>query len=166
MLKIGQNLKYDMNVLARHGIGIAPIDDTMVMSFDLDAGRGLGGSGGHGMDALAKTHLDHDCITYKSLTGTGRKAIGFAQVPLADATRYAAEDADVTLRLWHVLKPRLSHEGTTTVYERVDRPLVPVLAQMEREGIKVDREELSRLSAEFADQMGTLEQRNPRAGGA
>ena len=157
VLKIGQNLKYDMNVLARHGIAIAPIDDTMVMSFDLDAGRGLGGSGGHGMDALAKTHLDHDCITYKSLTGTGKKAIGFAQVPLADATRYAAEDADVTLRLWHVLKPRLSHEGTTTVYERVDRPLVPVLAQMEREGIKVDREELSRLSAEFADQMGTLE---------
>ena len=157
VLKIGQNLKYDMNVLARHDIAIAPMDDTMVMSFALDAGRGLGGSGGHGMDALAKTHLDHDCITYKSLTGTGKKQIGFAQVPLGDATRYAAEDADVTLRLWHVLKPRLSHEGGTTVYERVDRPLVPVLAAMEREGIKVDREELSRLSAEFAGQMGTLE---------
>jgi len=155
VLKIGQNLKYDMNVLARHGIAISPMDDTMVMSFALDAGRGVGG--GHGMDALAKTHLDHECISYKSLTGTGKKQISFAEVPLEDATRYAAEDADVTLRLWHVLHPRLSHEGGTQVYEMVDRPLVPVLAKMEREGIKVDREKLAGLSAEFAGQMATLE---------
>ncbi len=155
VMKIGQNLKYDMNVLARHDIAIAPMDDTMVMSFALDAGRGVGS--GHGMDMLAKTHLDHDCISYKSLTGTGKKAIGFAEVPLSDATRYAAEDADVTLRLWHVLHPRLSREGGTQVYEMVDRPLVPVLAAMEREGIKVDREKLAGLSAEFAGQMATLE---------
>ncbi len=155
VLKIGQNLKYDINVLAQHDIAVTPIDDTMVMSFALDAGRGVGG--GHGMDALAKLHLDHECISYKSLTGTGKKAISFAEVPLEDATKYAAEDADVTLRLWHVLKPRLSHEGSTTVYERVDRPLIPVLAGMEREGIRVDREKLAHLSSEFAAQMAELE---------
>ncbi|MBU0669303.1 MAG: DNA polymerase I, partial [Alphaproteobacteria bacterium] len=156
VLKIGHNLKYDINVLARHGIRISPIDDTMVMSFDLDAGHEFG-SGGHGMDALAQRHLEHQCISFKSLTGTGKKQIGFNEVPLADATRYAAEDADVTLRLWHVLRPRIPVEGATRVYELVDRPLVPVVAAMERHGIKVDREQLAALSQDFATRMAALE---------
>ncbi len=156
VLKIGQNIKYDLNVLARHGIMVAPIDDTMVMSFMLDAGHEFG-SGGHGMDALAQRHLGHECISFKSLTGTGKKQIGFNEVPLSDATRYAAEDADVTLRLWHVLRPRMPVEGATRVYEMVDRPLIPVVAAMERNGIRVDREQLAALSQDFATRMAALE---------
>ncbi len=152
ILKIGQNLKYDMSVMAQHGISIAPFDDTMVMSFNLDAG-----DHGHGMDELAKLHLDHECISYKSVTGTGKSAISFAEVTLADATKYAAEDADVTLRLWHHLKLRMSPEKATRVYEMVDRPTVPVLSAMECRGIKVDRVVLSRLSGEFAAEMESLE---------
>jgi DNA polymerase-1 len=156
VLKIGQNIKYDLNVLARHGIMVTPIDDTMVMSFMLDAGHEFG-SGGHGMDALAERHLGHACISFKSLTGTGKKQIGFNEVPLSDATRYAAEDADVTLRLWHVLRPRIPLEGATRVYQMVDRPLLPVVAAMERNGIKVDREQLAALSQDFATRMAALE---------
>lgn len=152
VLKIGQNLKYDMAVLARHGVTISPYDDTMVMSFALDAG-----DHGHGMDELSKLHLGHECIAYKTVTGTGKSQIGFAAVPLADATCYAAEDADVTLRLWHHLKLRMSPEKATRVYELVDRPLVPVLAKMECTGIKVDRAVLARLSTEFAHMMESLE---------
>jgi DNA polymerase I len=152
VLKIGQNLKYDMTILARHDIVIAPFDDTLVLSFALDAGRN-----NHGMDELSQLHLGHSCIAYKDVCGSGKNQLTFAQVALRDATRYAAEDADVTLRLWHKLKPRLSPEAVTTVYERVDRPLVPVIAAMEREGVKVDRDHLARLSSEFAHQMGALE---------
>jgi DNA polymerase I len=153
VLKVGQNLKYDMSVLRQHGIAIAPFDDTMAMSFALDAGRQ-----GHGMDELSKLWLGHEPISYKSLTGTGKSQISFAEVPLAEATKYAAEDADVTLRLWHHLKLRLSPEKVTRVYELVDRPLVPVLSQMECAGIKVDKTVLARLSSEFADAMAVLEQ--------
>jgi DNA polymerase I len=152
VLKVGQNLKYDMNVMAQHDIAITPFDDTMVMSFNLDAG-----SNGHGMDELSKLHLGHECISYKSVAGTGKSQIGFAEVPLAQATQYAAEDADVTLRLWHHLKLRLSPEKVTRVYELVDRPTVPVLSKMECRGIKVDRTVLSRLSGEFANEMEKLE---------
>lgn len=157
VLKVGQNIKYDLNVLARHGIAVAPIDDTMVMSFCLDAGRGEVGMAGHGMDELSDRHLGHTTLTFKELCGTGKKAISFAEVPLADATRYAAEDADVTWRLHRLFSPRLSEEGGTRVYSRVDRPLVPVVAMMERNGIKVDRERLAGLSAEFATQIARLE---------
>jgi DNA polymerase I len=157
VLKVGQNAKYDLNVLARHGIMVAPIDDTMVISFDLDAGRGEEGPGGHGMDELARRHLGHECIAFKDVCGTGKKAISFAEVPLDRATAYAAEDADVTWRLHHVLKPRLAEEAATRVYERVDRPLIPVVAQMERHGIRVDRERLAGLSHTFAEQIAALE---------
>ncbi len=152
VLKIGQNLKYDMSVLAQHDIKITPFDDTMVMSFNLDAGVH-----GHGMDELSKLYLEHECISYKSLCGTGKKAISFAEVALDDATKYAAEDADVTLRLWQHLRLRMAPEGATRIYQMVDRPLVPVLSAMENEGILVDREQLARLSSEFADQMQSLE---------
>lgn len=152
VLKVGQNLKYDMSVLRQHGIAVHPFDDTMVMSFALDAGRQ-----GHGMDELSALHLGHKPISYKSVTGTGKSQIGFAEVPLAEATKYAAEDADVTLRLWHYLKLRLSPEKVTRVYELVDRPLVPVLSKMECTGIKVDKSVLARLSAEFAEAGAALE---------
>jgi DNA polymerase I len=152
ILKIGQNLKYDMSVLRQHALTIRPFDDTMAMSFALDAGRQ-----GHGMDELSKLWLDHEPISYKSLTGTGKSQISFAEVSVAEATKYAAEDADVTLRLWHHLKLRLSPEKVTRVYELVDRPLVPTLSQMECEGIKVDRAVLARLSTEFAEQGAVLE---------
>ena len=152
VLKIGHNLKYDMGVLAQHDIHIAPYDDTLVMSFALDAG-----AHGHGMDELAKLHLDHTCLSFKEVCGTGKSQISFAEVPLPRATEYAAEDADVTLRLWQLLKLRLPREGGTRVYEMVDRPLVPVVERMENAGIMVDRDYLARLSGEFATEMARIE---------
>ncbi|WDA42395.1 DNA polymerase I [Erythrobacter sp. BLCC-B19] len=158
VLKIFQNGKYDLNVLARQGIMVIPIDDTMVISFDLDAGRGEDGmGGGHGMDELSQRHLGHTPIPFKELCGSGKKAISFAEVPLDRATAYAAEDADVTWRLHALLKPRLSVEGGSKVYERVDRPLIPVVAAMEREGIRVDRARLAKLSEEFSKEIARLE---------
>ncbi len=158
VLKVGQNIKYDLTVFARHGIAVAPIDDTMIISFDLDAGRALDGiGGGHGMDELSQRHLGHTTLTFKDICGTGKKTIPFGEVPLDRATEYAAEDADVTLRLYRILKPRLSSEGGTRVYERVDRPLIAVVAQMERHGIKVDRARLAGLSEEFARETARLE---------
>jgi DNA polymerase I len=167
VLKIGQNIKYDLVVLARHGIQVAPIDDTMVMSFCLDAGRGDVAPWGHGMDELATRWLDHTTIAFKDVAGSGKKAISFAEVPLADATRYAAEDAEVTWRLHQMFAPRLSDEGGTRVYQRVDRPLVPVIARMEATGIKVDRDRLATLSGEFATRIADLEGViHEKAGGA
>ena len=158
VLKVGQNLKYDLNVLARYGITVSPMDDTMVMSFALDAGRSEEGiGGGHGMDEQAERHLGHTTIKFKDVCGTGKSAISFGEVPLDKATAYAAEDADVTWRLHAILRNRLAEEGGTRIYERVDRPLIPVVAQMERHGIKVDREQLARLSTEFAERIGALE---------
>jgi DNA polymerase-1 len=158
VLKIGQNIKYDINILARHGIDLAPVEDTMIASFALDAGRSLDGiGGGHGMDELAVRHLGYTTLTFKEICGTGKKAIPFGEVPLDRATAYAAEDAEVTWRLWHVLRPRLAEEGATRVYQRVDRPLIPVVAAMERHGIKVDREKLAQLSATFATEIARLE---------
>jgi DNA polymerase-1 len=154
VMKVGQNLKYDMLLLAQksYGIAIAPIDDTMLMSFVLDAG-----SHGHGMDELSRLHLDHDPIKIKALIGTGKSQITFDKVPVTNACEYAAEDADITLRLYHVLKPRLIAENMVSVYETMERPLAPVLVAMEKRGIPVDRAELARLSADFATRMSTLE---------
>lgn len=152
VLKIGHNLKFDMIVLGERGIDVAPHDDTIVMSFDLDAGLH-----GHGMDELAATHLSHSCIAFKDVVGTGKSQRGFHEVDLQAATRYAAEDADVTYRLWKRFKARLPAEGSTRVYEMVDRPLVPVVARMERRGIKVDRARLAALSEEFAGQIAIAE---------
>ena len=158
VLKIGQNAKYDITIFARHGIAVTPVDDTMVISFDLDAGRSEEGiGGGHGMDELSRRHLGHTTLTFKDICGAGKKAIPFGEVPLDRATQYAAEDADVTWRLHRVLRPRLAAEAGTRIYERVDRPLIPVVAAMERHGIRVDREHLARLSGEFAAAIGALE---------
>jgi DNA polymerase-1 len=155
VLKVGHNLKYDWVMFDKAGITVAPIDDTMVISFDLDAGRSFG----HGLEELAKLHFDHECIPFKQLCGTGSKQITFDKVPLQAATEYAAEDADIALRLWLRLKPRLASEEVTRVYERVDKPLVPVLARMEQRGVKVDRDYLARLSSEFGRDIQSLEER-------
>lgn len=153
VLKIAQNLKYDLVVMNRHGIDVAPYDDTMLMSYVLDAGN----PGGHGMDWLAEKWLGHKTIHYKHVAGSGKSAVTFDCVGIDRATCYAAEDADVTLRLWHVLKPRLVAQGLVSVYERLERPLVPVLARMEQRGISVDRQILSRLSGELAQGAARIE---------
>ncbi|MEO1205248.1 MAG: DNA polymerase I [Pseudomonadota bacterium] len=160
ILKIGQNLKYDLVVMRQHCVDITPIDDTMLLSYALDAGRG-----GHGMDDLAERHLGHTCIPFSkvimAIPGAEKvkkkSELTFAQVPIPEATAYAAEDADVTLRLWHVLKPRLAAERRTTVYETLERPMASVIAMMERHGIKVDRTILSRLSGTFQQRIAGLE---------
>ena len=154
VLKIAQNAKFDCHIFEQRGVHVAPIDDTMLLSYALDGGAG---NEGHGMDALSERWLGHKPIPFSQVAGTGKSFIGFARVPIDKATRYAAEDADVTLRLWHVLKPRLAAEGMTTVYETLERPLVDVLVKMERRGISIDREILSRLSGEFAQGMARLE---------
>ncbi|HSF65357.1 MAG TPA: DNA polymerase I, partial [Paracoccaceae bacterium] len=152
ILKIGQNMKYDWKILARHGITVAPFDDTMLMSYAMH-----GGLHGHGMDALSEQYLGHVPIPIKPLLGSGKSAITFDRVGIEDATRYAAEDADVTLRLWQAFRPALHRARVTTVYETLERPLVPVLARMEMAGIEVDRDTLSRMSNAFAQKMAGLE---------
>ncbi len=152
ILKIGQNIKYDAKILSRYGVQVAPIDDTMLMSYALNAGLH-----GHGMDALSERYLSHNPIEIKSLLGSGKSMITFDRVPVDDAVKYAAEDADITLRLWQLFKPQLTQKKVTTVYETLERPLVPVLARMEQAGVKVDRDTLSRMSNAFAQKMAALE---------
>ena len=152
ILKIGQNMKYDAKILARVGIKIDPIDDTMLMSYVQN-----GGLHNHGMDFLSERYLGHVPIPIKTLLGTGKTAITFDSVPIDEATRYAAEDADITLRLWQHLKPQLHLKKVTNVYETLERPLVPVLVEMEMHGIKVDRDTLSQMSNGFAQKMASLE---------
>ena len=152
ILKIGQNMKYDAKIFARNGIAVAPIDDTMLMSYALNAGLH-----GHGMDTLSERYLGHEPIPIKSLLGGGKSAITFDRVPIDEAVTYAAEDADITLRLWQLFRPQLHRTRVTTVYETLERPLVPVLAQMEMTGVKVDRDTLSRMSNAFAQKMAALE---------
>ncbi len=152
VLKVGQNIKYDLSVLAGHGIACAPVDDTMLLSFVLNAGMH-----GHGMDELSERVFSHTPIAFKEVCGSGKSMISFDRVALERATAYAAEDADVTLRLWRAFRPRLPRERVTSVYETLDRPLIPVIAAMERAGIRVDRDALSRLSSDFAQRMAALE---------
>ncbi|MEO1121964.1 MAG: DNA polymerase I, partial [Pseudomonadota bacterium] len=152
ILKIGQNLKYDLKVLARYGVEMAPIDDTMLLSYATASGLRS-----HGMDALSEHHLGHQPIPIKELIGSGKSQITFDKVEIEKAARYAAEDADVTLRLHKVLKPQLVENQVATVYETLERPLVPVLAAMERTGVHVERDVLSRMSNAFAQRMAGLE---------
>ena len=151
-LKIGNDLKYDLQIFALRDIELASFDDTMLMSYVLDAGRA-----NHGIDALSKRYLDHATIEFSEVTGSGKSRIAFDCVQIDKAAQYAAERADLALRLWHVLKPRMAAEHTATVYETLERPLVPVLARMERRGISIDRQVLSRLSGEFAQRAAALE---------
>ncbi|UWQ21927.1 DNA polymerase I [Jannaschia sp. W003] len=162
ILKIGQNMKYDWKVLRRawaaafgpeNPLDVAPIDDTMLLSYAQHAGLH-----GHGMDELAERYLGHHCIPIKQLIGTGKAQVTFDRVPIDKAAPYAAEDAEVTWRLWHLLKPRLHAEKVTKVYETLERPMVPVLSRMEMHGIEVDRAVLSRMSGAFAQKMAALEE--------
>ncbi|NHK28296.1 DNA polymerase I [Parvularcula flava] len=152
VLKIGQNFKYDMLLLSRYGIDVAPIDDTMLISYALDCGIN-----GHGMDELADKHLGHTCIKFTDIAGTGKKQKTFDQLVIKEAAPYAAEDADVTFRLWQALKPRLVSERMATLYATLERPMPAVISAMEREGVKVDCDVLSRLSSEFNQRMGAHE---------
>jgi DNA polymerase-1 len=152
VLKIGQNLKFDWQIFAVRGIEIASYDDTMLMSYVVDAGRS-----DHGLDPLARRYFDHQTIDFNEVTKAGKTKVTFDCVEINKATEYAAEDADVTLRLWQVLKPRLAAEHVLHVYETLERPLLRVLAQMERRGISIDRQVLSRLSGEFAQEAAGLE---------
>jgi DNA polymerase-1 len=153
VLKVAQNMKYDWLVFAQRGVEIEGYDDTMLISYVLDAGKG-----GHGMDDLAKRWLDHDTIHFKDVAGSGKTQVTFDHVAIDKATEYAAEDADVTLRLWSALKARLAAEGVTTVYQTLERSMPDVLARMERRGISIDRQVLSRLSGEFAQKQAGLEE--------
>ena len=155
-----QNAKYDIAVMARRGIRVAPYDDTMLISYVLE-----GGLHGHGMDELARLHLGHDPIPFKSVAGTGKSQKSFKHVALRPASEYAAEDADVTLRLWRILKPRLAREGLSTVYETLERGMPTVLADMETAGVRIDPERLKRLSSEFGLRMAELEAEAERIAG-
>ena len=152
VLKVGQNIKYDMAVFRRYGVEIGPVDDTMLISFVLDAGRN-----NHGMDELAERHLGQTTIKFADVAGSGAKQVSFDKVPLDRARDYAAEDADVTMQLWAHLKPRLVPEHMTTMYETIERPLIPVLLGMETAGIKVDALKLKNLSSDFEKRLGELE---------
>lgn len=152
VLKVGQNFKYDLGVFLRHDLYPAPYDDTMLISYAVENGLV-----GHGMDAMSEEHLGHKPVPFKEIAGTGKKQKTFDMIGLDDATRYAAEDADVTLRLWNFLKPKLASAQVTTVYESIDRNMPHVTAKMENEGVKVDRAELARLSGYFSQKMAGLE---------
>jgi DNA polymerase-1 len=153
VLKVAQNAKYDLAVLARHGIQVAPVDDTMLISFALEGGLHKS----HGMDELSQRLLAHEPIAFKTVTGTGKAQKSFKHVELGPATCYAAEDADVTLRIWEHLKPRLAHERLVTVYETLERPMPDVLVEMELAGVKIDPDQLRVLSNDFSVRMGELE---------
>ena len=163
VLKILHNAKYDIEVMARPENGavtIAPIDDTMLISYSMDAGRH-----GQGMDFLAQQHLNHTPISFDSVTGTGKGRITFDRVPLDRATAYAAEDADVTLRLWQKLRPKLREAQALALYEQVERRMIPVLAAMETAGIKVDGAELARIGQDFSERLVVLEAEAHRVAG-
>ena len=163
ILKVGHNIKYDLLVLSRAcarvlgngreaALAARSVDDTMLLSYVLDGGRHR-----HGLDFLAERHLGHEMVKFKDVVGTGKKQILFAEVPLDEACRYAAEDADMTLRLHDLLKPRLASEHMARVYETIERPLIPIIVAMESAGISVDAGELKALSQDFAGRMADLE---------
>ncbi|MBW6423595.1 DNA polymerase I [Rhizobium sp. XQZ8] len=152
VLKVAQNLKFDYLLMKRHGVTVQGYDDTMLMSYVLDAGKG-----NHGMDGLSERWLNHKPIAFKDVAGSGKAGVTFDYVDINKATAYAAEDADVTLRLWMVLKPQLAALGLTRIYERLERPMVEVLANMEERGITIDRQILSRLSGELAQKAAAFE---------
>ncbi|HMF67718.1 MAG TPA: DNA polymerase I, partial [Phyllobacterium sp.] len=153
VLKIAHSMKYEWLVMHRYGIDLHPLDDTMLISYVLDAGEGS-----HGMDSLCDRWLGHKPLAYKDLIGSGKSSVTFDKVSIERATEYAAEDADITLRLWRLLKPRLVADGLMSVYERLERPLIPVLARMEERGISVDRQILSRLSGDLAQSAAAIEE--------
>jgi DNA polymerase-1 len=152
VLKIGQDVKFELQLFAVRGIEAQSLEDTMLMSYVLDAGRF-----GHTLDALAPRYFDHVALDYNEVIGTGKAKVTFDCVEFEKAAPYVCEDADIALRLAHVLRARMVAERVTSVYETLERPLVPVLARMEKRGISIDRQVLSRLSGEFAQRGAALE---------
>jgi DNA polymerase-1 len=152
IIKIGHNLKFDRQVMIRYGLDFTPHRDTMLMSYVLD-----GGKHGHGMDELAKLHLAHDTIKFLDVVGKGKNQITFDLVPLDRAMQYAAEDADLTIRLYHALYPRLAVESCQTIFDVIENPLTPVVADMESAGVLVDRRGLHDLSVEFEKKLLELQ---------
>lgn len=152
VLKVGHNIKYDWQMFAKHGIRMTPCDDTMLMSYTLD-----GTSHGNGMDELSRLFLNHETIKYDDVTGTGKSRVTFDYVPLEKACDYAAEDADITARLYHHFKPRLAHDAMSYVYEDIERPMVDVIAGMEMNGVKVDPAILKSMSNDFGKKLLVLE---------
>ncbi|MEE2746409.1 MAG: DNA polymerase I [Pseudomonadota bacterium] len=152
VIKVGHNIKYDIKVLSRYGINIAPIDDTMILSYVLD-----GSKNGHGMDELSSLHLKHETIKFKEVAGSGKSQVTFDKVSLDKALDYAAEDADITGRLYNILRPRIIREKSMALYEGMERPLVYILADMEKSGIRVDAKFLKYLSKDFAERLAHLE---------
>ncbi len=146
--KIGQNIKYDFMIFKKYGINIEPIEDTMLLSYTLDAGNNR-----HNMDTLSEIHLGHKTISYKEIVGSGKKQLNFSEVNLKDATKYAAEDADVTLRLYNVLKDRVDNEKLNKIYEVFEKPMVKLLSKLEMNGIKIDDEYLKKLSRKFEERL-------------
>ena len=161
ILKVAQNGKYDMAVLSRYGIDVGPMDDTMLISFALEGGLHKS----HGMDELSKRLLEHEPISFKTVAGTGKAQKSFKHVELGAATCYAAEDADVTLRIYEHLRPRLAHEKLMTVYETLERPMPKVLVDMELAGIRVDPDRLRQLSNDFSVRMAEYEAEAHRVAG-
>lgn len=152
VLKVGHNIKYDWQMLAKHGVRMMPVDDTMLMSYVLD-----GTSHGNSMDELCRLFLNHETIKYDDVTGTGKSRVTFDRVPLEKARDYAAEDADITARLYHYFKPRLAIDSMASVYEDIERPFITVIAEMEMAGIKIDLPTLKRMSNDFAVKLAVLE---------
>jgi len=152
IMKIGHNIKYDKIVLANFNIDAHPIEDTMLLSYVLDAGKFK-----HNLDDLAKIYLDYDTIKYKDVVGVGKKEKTFDQLSIEEAYKYAAEDADITLKLYHILKKRIVEEKLVNVYENIEKPLVDVLVNMERNGIKIDVKKLKKLSSIFLKKIFSIQ---------
>jgi DNA polymerase-1 len=150
--KVGQNIKYDFIIFKNNGIELSSVEDTMLLSYTLDAGNNR-----HNMDTLSELHLGHKTISYKDLVGTGKKQLNFADVDIKPATEYAAEDADITLRLYEVLSERVSEEKLERVYEEFEKPMIKILSRLEMNGIKVDDAYLKKLSKKFEERLITIE---------
>ena len=154
ILKILHNKKYDGLVLQKYGISIAPYDDTMLISYSI-------GSGGirHNLDALAKNYLSHNALSFKEIAGTGKNQKVFNEIDISTASKYAAEDADITLRLWKLLKPKLAEDRLSSVYETIERPLAKIIMEMEKHGVSVDEKILNKLSEKFASKIKKIEEK-------
>merc|ERR1711991_1038786 len=150
--KVGQNIKYDFIIFKKEGIELSPVDDTMLLSYTLDAGNNR-----HNMDTLSELHLGHKSISYKEIVGTGKKQLNFSEVDLKSATAYAAEDADITLRLYEILSERVSEESLDKVYDVFEKPMIKILSKLETTGIKVDDAYLKKLSKKFEERLLKIE---------
>ena len=155
IIKIGQNFKFDFKIFNKFGVNVRSIEDTMLQSYSLDAGKNR-----HNMDLLSDLHLSHKTIKFKDIVGTGKSEITFDYVPIDIASEYACEDADITLRLYNIFKERLFKEKVLSVYENLEKPMIKILARMEQAGIKIDTDILNDLSNNFKKDLSQIEKKN------